>query len=66
MSQSRAPDNHRNSAQASANAAIAAEERASRNFGEWLDCELQRLVAQWSHLAAPAATRPPRVKRRPK
>jgi len=27
-------------------------------FAEWMDAELEKLVAKWIHLAAPNATRP--------
>jgi hypothetical protein len=33
-------------------------------FGEWLDEELKQLVARWSYLAAPSASRRERVLRR--
>jgi len=32
-------------------------------FGRWLDLELEKLVARWAHLAAPAAARSERVLR---
>ncbi|HVC98486.1 MAG TPA: hypothetical protein VND64_32765 [Pirellulales bacterium] len=35
-------------------------------FGRWLDVELEKLVARWVHLAAPAATRRERVLRKPR
>ena len=33
-------------------------------FGRWLDGELEKLVARWIHLAAPAAARREQVLRR--
>ncbi len=48
-----APDLH-----GSTSAAIAAEKLASRHFATWLDTELEKLVFQWQHLAAPRAKQP--------
>ena len=42
----------------------AAEELALVEFGDWMDGELDRLVARWIHLAAPNASRRERVARR--
>jgi hypothetical protein len=42
----------------------AAEEQALEAFGHWLDAELDKLVAQWVHLAAPSASRAQRTTRR--
>jgi hypothetical protein len=36
------------------------EEARYEVFGEWLDVELEKLVARWIHLAAPNASRPSR------
>jgi len=36
---------------------LAAEEQAIEHFATWLDVELEKLVARWSHLAAPKAGR---------
>jgi hypothetical protein len=33
-------------------------------FGRWLDGELEKLVARWAHLAAPASARRDQVLRR--
>jgi hypothetical protein len=40
-----------------------AEEQALTAFGEWMDAELDKLVARWIHLAAPNAQRPARISR---
>ncbi len=40
-----------------------AEEQAYEAFGQWMDAELDKLVARWIHLAAPNAPRPPRISR---
>lgn len=37
--------------------AATAKERALEAFGQWLDEELEKLVARWVHLAAPRAGR---------
>jgi hypothetical protein len=50
-------NDHRVVASAQTSATIAAEELASEAFGQWLDVELEKLVARWIHLAAPNATR---------
>jgi len=39
--------------------AVAAAEPYAK-FGEWIDRELDKLVARWSHWAAPNANRPRR------
>jgi len=41
-----------------------AEEQALEEFGNWLDGELDRLVARWIHCAAPNASHRERVARR--
>ena len=40
-----------------------AEEQALAAFGQWMDAELEKLVARWIHLAAPNAQRPARISR---
>ena len=42
----------------------AAEEQALAVFGQWLDGELEQLVARWAPLAAPNATRSEQATRR--
>jgi hypothetical protein len=42
----------------------AAEEQALVEFGDWMDRELEQLVARWIHLAAPNAARRERAARR--
>ena len=39
-------------------ALTAAEEKALAEFDCWMDVELEKLVERWSHLAAPAASKP--------
>lgn len=36
--------------------ALEAEELAIEHFSTWLDSELEKLVAKWSHLASPKAS----------
>jgi hypothetical protein len=41
-----------------------AEEQALNEFSQWMDGELEQLVARWAHLAAPNASRRARALRR--
>lgn len=43
--------------EAAAGQFTAAEEEALGVFGQWLDLELEQLVARWIHAAAPNASR---------
>ncbi len=43
--------------EASLVAMTAAEEKALAEFSCWMDSELEKLVARWSHLAAPNAAK---------
>jgi hypothetical protein len=49
-------DDHGNSTHPPDATAIAFPELAYRQFTDWLDSELEQLVARWQHLAAPRAT----------
>ncbi|MEX0677664.1 MAG: hypothetical protein WD063_11350 [Pirellulales bacterium] len=45
-------------------AQIAKEFRSFAAFDRWMDDELERLVAQWMHTAAPNASRSWRIERK--
>ena len=66
----RKPDNNSNhglrstATETAAASFTAAEEEALAVFSNWLDGEFEQLVARWSHLAAPNASRRERFGRR--
>jgi hypothetical protein len=39
-------------------AMVAAESKSFADFDQWMDVQLELLVAQWIHTAAPNANRP--------
>ena len=43
---------------------VVAESKSFVAFDQWMDAQLDQLVARWIHTAAPNASRPDRVGRR--
>jgi hypothetical protein len=43
---------------------VVAESKSFVDFDQWMDCQLEQLVAQWIHTAAPNAQRADRHSRR--
>ena len=58
-------NDHNTPTESVATPTTAAEEQALEVFGQWMDSELEKLVARWIHLAAPNAQRPSRRSFRP-